>query len=135
MSEEEGKGKTGFFFCILGGILLIISGSSGNIGFLKEIANILNSVVIAYIITVLGIIASLGGISVIAGTIIAYYGRKRLGKFIIGLGAGMGLIGLIINILLTVLSAGISGLIGIFASLSTISGFGILLSIFGRMKM
>ena len=50
----------------------------------------------SFVLQALNFIASLGGVAVIVGGILIYVGRKKLGKFIIGIGAGMGLIGFLI---------------------------------------
>lgn len=78
---------------------------------------------------VLIIIASLGGVAVICGGILIGVGRTSVGKLLIGLGTGTGLIGLILAIVLPGLQQG-----GMKLALGTSSGIvGIILSILARM--
>ena len=85
--------------------------------------NILDVLLIA-----LGVIASLGGISVLVGTYMIRKGRKGTGKFIVGLGASMGLIGLILLIATTVIGReGLTGTYQLLAGMATgASGLGVL---------
>lgn len=88
---------------LIAGILLLISGISGLAtwetinDFVTE--NIADDHVIQIIFSVLIFIASLGGIAVIAGGILIGKDNVRTGKFAIALGAGLGLIGLIVSII------------------------------------
>jgi hypothetical protein len=88
--------------------------------------------------TILGYIAAGGGFSVIVGALIAAFGPDRIGRIVIGIGIGTGLIGLII-ILITNLIAGvsISDLPNIFLSAfnGTYGLAGVLISIFSRMRL
>ena len=79
-----------------------------------------------------------GGISVIVGALIVSMNRYRLGKFIIGIGAGMGLIGLIIFIIINLIQGVIvAEFIGIILGILNGSyGFlGVILTIIARMKL
>ena len=90
------------------------------------------------LLTILRYIAAGGGISVIVGSLIAAYGPDRIGRIVIGIGIGTGLISLII-ILITNLIAGmsISELPNIFLSAfnGTYGLAGVLISIFSRMRL
>ncbi|MFX1426283.1 MAG: hypothetical protein ACFFBE_07510, partial [Promethearchaeota archaeon] len=92
------ENKKWIILCIIGGILMIISSTVGSITFFETIFSLLEAVVgedvaniISLVIQILGYIAIGGGISVIFGAIIVAMEHYRLGKFIIGIGAGMGL--------------------------------------------
>ena len=130
--------------CIIGGILMIISRTIGSVGFYGTIFNYLSlwvpeaAPVISIILQIFTWIAMGGGVSVIIGAILCGKGSYGTGKFIIGMGAGMGLLGLIISLIM--------GLIGgtFLADMTAIVtdilngsyGFvGVILTIIARMKL
>ncbi|MCP4760694.1 MAG: hypothetical protein GY870_02860 [archaeon] len=85
---------------IAGGICLYFAeviGSAGYIGtFLGYISPLINNptalTIIGYILDILYFLASWGGITVIGGSILMGIGQNRIGRFIIYLGMGTGLI-------------------------------------------
>ncbi len=90
------------YLCILGGILMIIGSTTGDPGFIAELFNIGSKylgekAVIPFLVflVIFKIIALGGGISVIIGAIIVAKNHYKLGKLIIGIGAGLGLFGLL----------------------------------------
>lgn len=117
---------------ILAGILLLIAGMSGLATWedIKTfvINNITNNFVIQIVFAILIFIASLGGISVVAGGIFIGKEKIRTGKFLISMGAGIGLIGLIVTIIVALYQNSLT--LGSFFSIGTI---GIILSIAARM--
>jgi len=83
-------------------------------------------------------IAMGGGISVIIGALIVALGSYGIGKFIIGLGAGMGLIGLIIYLITSFIAGSmIADVIGLLLQILNGSyGFlGVILTIIARRKL
>ena len=89
---------------IIGGSLLITAGIIGSIGFYGTLIELVTPYVpadglvfIEIALKVLNYLASLGGIAVIAGAILLGMDRERLGKIIIGIGMGTGLISFIIE--------------------------------------
>ena len=129
---------------IAGGILMIYAGVSGSIGifqtlaeYAKEYLEPSQASILETILIVLGFIASLGGISVLAGVYLIKKRRKGTGKFIIGIGPGMGLIGLILLLITTIIGgAGLTGAYQLLAAMATgASGLGVLLTILGRMRV
>ena len=79
-----------------------------------------------------------GGIAVIAGALIIAIDHFHIGKFIIGFGAGMGLIGLIIFILISLIQGAIvAEFVGIVIGIINGSyGFlGVILTIIARLKL
>ncbi|UCF49830.1 MAG: hypothetical protein JSU91_08790, partial [Thermoplasmatales archaeon] len=86
---------------LVAGIFLIIGGISGLATWetIKDFVteHIADNNIIQVVFAILIFIASLGGISVIAGGILIGKSKVRLGKLIITLGAGLGLIGLIFS--------------------------------------
>lgn len=88
-----------FLLSIVGGALLIVSGTRGPIGILVIILEKINLITQdPLILTVAGIVAlflvilsSLGGFVVILGGYMIYKNHKGTGKMLIGLGAGVGI--------------------------------------------
>ncbi len=141
--KEEGR-TLGILMLIIGGILMCYAGVTGSIGIFETIVDYAKvhlgsteATILELLIVVLGVIASLGGLSVLAGAYMVKKGRKGTGKFIVGIGTGMGLIGLILLIITTIM--GSDGLTGTYLLISGMasgaSGLGVLLSIFGRMRV
>ena len=80
-----------------------------------------------------------GGISVVVGSIITFKALK-LGKLIIGLGAGMGLIGFIIFIVTGIISGSLTGtvleiIIGLLLGPASYGIIGVFITIFARKAM
>jgi hypothetical protein len=117
---------------IVAGILLIISGISGMATWetIKNYVtnNIIDNSIVQIVFAVLIFIASLGGLSVIAGGALIGKNKIGLGKLLITLGAGMGLIGLIFSILVAFTEDSLT--LGSFFSIGAI---GLILSIIARM--
>jgi len=127
------KNKTAMLIAIVAGILLLIEGVSGLATWQTirdfvikyiEPGNEIAQIVFAILI----FIASLGGISVILGGLLIGKNNVRTGKFLIMLGAGIGLIGLIVSIIITITQGSLE--LGAFF---TIGAIGIILSIVARM--
>ena len=116
---------------VTAGVLLLISGTSGAASW-ETIAAFVTEYLtddhwVRLILAGLIGIASLGGISVICGAILVGCGRITTGKLIIGIGAGIGLIGFAIGLLVTVSQGG-----SVMAQYSSLGGIGLLLSILAR---
>ncbi|MFX1324457.1 MAG: hypothetical protein ACFE8N_05840 [Promethearchaeota archaeon] len=98
--------KKWILLCVIGGTLMILGSTVGNINFFETVYGVLEGVltsqlwldIIRYGLNIMAFIAAGGGITVIVGAMIVGLGNYRIGKFIIGLGAGLGLIGFIIFI-------------------------------------
>ena len=129
--------KKWVWLCILGGILMIISSAVGSVSFFALVFGIASDLLgeevalaLSIVLTIFAIIAALGGVAVIIGVILVTRDKIGLGKFIIGLGAGMGLIGLIIFII----SSFMAGVLAIIYALIN-GGYGlrgVILTIFAR---
>ena len=117
---------------IIAGILLLIAGLSGMATWtaIKEfvIEHVADNEIIQYVFAILIFIASLGGIAVIIGGLLIGKDKIRTGKFIIALGAGLGLIGLTFSVIVAYLGESLT--IGSFLSIGAI---GLILSIIARM--
>lgn len=125
------KNSTAMKIAIIAGILLLISGINGIAAWetIKEFvtSNIADHFIIQIIFAILLFIASLGGLSVIAGGVLIGKGKVGTGKLLISLGAGLGLIGLIIAIYIGYSESSLT--IGSFFSIGAI---GLILSIIAR---
>ncbi|MFB0505020.1 MAG: hypothetical protein ACETWE_14475 [Candidatus Bathyarchaeia archaeon] len=104
MSDE---GKNASRLSILSGILLIISGTHGSVGvygvilavLMLLVKNVLLLSILRVVALILILLASLGGVSVIVGGSLIRKSRIRLGKFVIGIGSGMSIPGLVLTLL------------------------------------
>ncbi|MFX1316152.1 MAG: hypothetical protein ACFE9T_09835 [Promethearchaeota archaeon] len=139
------KNISWILLCIIGGILMIISSIVGSIAFFETLFSLIEADVgedvakiVSLVVQILAYIAMGGGISVIIGALIVAMDHYRLGKFIIGIGAGMGLISLIIFFISGIAEGTIveeiEGIINGIAHGSY--GFlGVVLTIIARMKL
>lgn len=139
------ENKKWILLCIIGGILMIISSVVGSIAFFETMFSAIEADVgedvakiVSLVIQILGYVAMGGGISVIIGALIFAMDHYRLGKFLISLGAGMGLISLIIFFISGIFEGSIVEEVeGIVSGIAHGSyGFlGILLTIIARIKL
>ena len=127
------RNKVAMYLAIVAGILLLGIGVTGAATW-ETIRNFVATFLgghwaIILLFQVLILIASLGGVAVICGGILIGAGRTFIGRLLIELGVGTGLIGLILAIVLPGLQQGDMKL-----ALGTSSGIvGIILSILARM--
>jgi hypothetical protein len=128
------KNSKVFGIAVVAGILLLIAGVSGLATWetIKEFVTeyVIDNGIVQVIFAILIFIASLGGISVIIGGFLIWKEKIGLGKFLISLGAGLGLIGLIFSIIVGIIEG--SFVIGSFFS---IGGIGLILSIIARLMV
>ncbi|MFX1286392.1 MAG: hypothetical protein ACFFB5_22345 [Promethearchaeota archaeon] len=90
---------------------------------------------IRFFVLICAFFGAFGGFSVILGAIFIYKNHITLGKFIVGLGAGVGLISFIFLLVVATLM-GLWAILGLLWVLSTNIGWmGVVLSIYGRMKV
>ena len=139
------ENKKWIILCIIGGILMIISSVVGSIAFFETLFSLIEADVgedvakiVALVIQILAYVAMGGGISVIIGALIVAMDHYRLGKFNISLGAGMGLISLIIFLISGIFEGTIlDDIEGIVLGIVNGSyGFlGIMLTIIARLKL
>ncbi len=123
--------------CALGGVLMIIGSVTGDVTVYRMIFDFASeylsgdiSAVFSIVLTILGLIAAGGGFTVLAGVGVVASGHSLAGKIIVGLGAGMGIIGLIIMLVTGAISGTLTQRI-----FSIGPGFiGVLLTIFARLK-
>ena len=125
--------------CILGGILMILSSIIGSVSFFALVFGIASDLlgseaayILSTVLIIFAFIAGLGGIAVILGVILVVRDKIGLGKFIIGLGAGMGLIGFIIFIITSIMAGPLAI---IYALINGSYGLlGVIFTIFARRK-
>lgn len=124
---------------LIGGFLLFQVSWVGSIGFIADIALYAQTYfpaaaeVITLVLTILLYIAALGGIAVIIGGIMIAMDRVGTGKFVIGLGAGVGLFGLIITLIEAYLAGGVAALTDFLTLVSqSIAWIGVIMSIVAR---
>jgi len=140
------ENKKWMILCGIGGILMILGSTVGDVSFFATIFAIINDAnpalapILGLILRVFNYIALGGGISVIIGTIIIALNHYGIGKFIISLGAGMGLIGLVVYMItgIYVGTLSIELLMWMIGLLSLNGGFGflgVILTIIGRFKL
>ncbi|HEC39378.1 MAG TPA: hypothetical protein ENI29_14155 [bacterium] len=124
---------------------MTISSVVGSVGFYGRLISLLSGFVtpeiqqvFAIILTVFGYIAMAGGISVIIGALVAGYSSDFAGRFIIGMGIGVGLFSLI-TLLITSIYGGtsIDNLPTVFlTAFNGIYGLiGVVISIIGRIRL
>ena len=115
------KNQTPMILCILGGLLLHASHFTGGVNSIVFLWIFLSAIpalapylsIIGIILLILYAIAYLGGISVIVGGVLLTTSHVRLGKFIIAIAAGFGLISLILVIIWVVLVGGLLALLAL----------------------
>ncbi len=135
---------SGLLFLVAGGFLLIISGATGNVGWLERLVDFLSLLLIPaqlevaqMLLTILWYVASLGGVAVLIGAYLIKKSRQSLGKFIVGLGAGVGVTNLALLLIPVYLSGGgnFQAWLLILSIASTTNGLGLLLTILGRLRV
>jgi len=130
----DSKNKNAIIIAIIAGILLLISGISGLATWesIKEFVaqNVIDNGIVQIVFAILIFIASLGGLSVIIGGLLIGKEKIRTGKLFITLGAGLGLIGLLVSIIIAIMENNL--IIGSYFSIGMI---GLILSIIARMMI
>jgi len=124
------------YMAIVGGILILIGGGTGMAGFLQELSDIIQEMLgsknqtIETIFWILIVIAALGGLAVIIGGLLFLKNYIIVGKILIALGAGFGIIGLILGLISAVYQG---DELKYFAWLTTsLMGIGFILSLIAR---
>ena len=137
--------KLGTILCLIGGVLMIVGSAIGSVyiyiliyAFAKSHLTGATSTAMGIIITIIIFIAMGGGFSVVIGTILFMRDHEKLGKLLITIRAGMGLIGLIIFFIMLIYTWTVVSTLGslILATINGSYGFaGVLLTIYGRIKL
>jgi len=126
------RNRLGSILAVMGGIFLLVAGSVGMAPLLEDISDIVEEKItenntVKTIFKVLIFFAALGGLSVILGGIMMHLEFKWPAKILIMLGAGIGIIGLVIGLIISYLS----GSAGDYMDnlLTTFGGIGAVLAI------
>ena len=119
-----------FIFGIISSILLIISGTTGITTWIKIqefILNYVNSNIINLSFVIIFIIASLGGVSVFIGSLLVLKKKYFIGRWLITLGTGVGLISFFLKLFLSIIKLEFS-----VNSYLSISSLGILFALISQ---
>ena len=130
------RNKVAGTLALVGGLLILIAGGTGMAAFLSDLKDIIEDLMgssnqtLETIFWILIFIAALGGISVMIGGLLIIKNHVVIGKILIALGAGMGIIGLILSLITTTYR----GESGEFLTWLTTSfmGIGLILSLIAR---
>lgn len=131
MYKIKRNDKAAALLGIFSAILLFISGSTGVNTWLNTrdlILNYVSSVFIELIFIFILIIASLGSISVFLGSILILKKHPLVGKLLISIGSGAGLLGFLSNLYISFISNNIN----VYSYLS-ISSLGIILALIAQL--
>lgn len=133
------ENQKAFLFCLIGGILLIIANAIASLGLYETIITHASELfpdaaeLMGMILNVLLYIVGLGGVAVVIGAFLIGAGRTGLGKFIVGIAAGLSFFGLIISLVEIVLVSGVAGVINFLGVVSQAPGWvGAFLTVLGR---
>jgi hypothetical protein len=108
---------------LVGGILLLMEGATGSIGFLSLIQEANTIPELADFIWIIDLV----------GGYLMTTDRVGTGKFVVGIGAGMGLIGLLISLYPILTAYGVGGVVDFLTIASQSAGWvGAVLTIIGR---
>jgi hypothetical protein len=128
--------KSAVILAFVGGALLIIAGVTGSVGIVgKAIEYLIDQLggptadILSIVLQALNFIADLGGVAVIFGGVLIYMERKRVAKFVIGIGAGMGLIGFLITLISALFHGWAYTLAFLFFIFQSLGWIGVILSI------
>lgn len=139
------RNKGSIVACLIGGILMLIASIVGTAVVYVIIVDFMSkrfpkyAVYLQIILAICIFIALGGGISVIIGAIISIK-TLGIGKWIIGLGAGMGLIGFITFIVTGIIAGTLTGtiieiIIGLLLGPASYGIIGVFITIFARRAM
>lgn len=135
------RNQTPFALCLIGGLFLIGANYTSGIGTIALIYILVHSIaalapfylLIDILLFILLIIVWSGGIAVILGGFLLTTSHVRLGKLIIGVAAGFGIISFILIIIGVIVTSGWAGLLVLtWLILHTAWALGLVLTIIAR---
>jgi len=135
------KNQTPFALCIIGGLFLIVAGYNHGISTIFLIYAVVHAIaalapfyfIIDAILLVLGLIAWAGGYAVIIGGYLLTTSHVRLGKILIMIAAGFGIISFILTLLWFLIAGGWVGLLFLaWLILNSMWALGLVLTIIAR---
>lgn len=131
--------KVPFVLCLIGGAFMIYAGVVGSVGIWADLIILASSLapaladILFWVLVILINIASLGGFGVILGGYLMTTNRFGTGKFVVGIAAGMGLIGFIILLAQMYMAVGFAAFFAIFNLISSSAGaLGVVITIVAR---
>ncbi|TFG05017.1 hypothetical protein EU538_11765 [Candidatus Thorarchaeota archaeon] len=132
-----------FVLCIIGGLLLIVAGYSQGVSTIVLLYQLAHSIaplspvypIIDLVLFFLWIIAWLGGFAVIAGGYLLTTTHVTLGKLIIAVATGFGIISFILTLFYVGITSGLAGLLVLTLSIiNTAWALGLVLTVVARAK-
>lgn len=132
------------FLAIIAGVIAFITEITGNVRLYEKIFAIASqylppetppqtAIAFGWVLLILGFLAGLGGITVVAGGVMILAYRIGLGKFLIGSGIGISFIGIIVKIITAAIGGVVMAqILGLIALILTLQGVAIVLSIIAR---
>lgn len=135
------RNRDPFLLCLISGLILIAVGYNEGTGTIALIYGFLNAIpaldpifpLIGIILFILWVIAWLGGIAIIIGGILLTARHVRLGKWIIAIAAGFGIISLVLVVFWVTWNSGLAGLLVLtWLIMHTAWAFALLLTIVAR---
>ncbi len=107
--------RNAFILCLVGGVLLFASGASGVIGLIDELAEALREILeFSLVLTLENIMAGLASITIISGIVVIIGGvilttsEVRIGRIIVNLAIAVGIIGLLMILVQSVMTGTLS---------------------------
>ncbi|RDE15345.1 MAG: hypothetical protein C4K48_04700 [Candidatus Thorarchaeota archaeon] len=107
--------RNAFILCLVGGVLLFASGASGVIGLIDELAEALREILeFSLVLTLENIMAGLASITIISGVVVIVGGvmlttsEVRAGRIIVNLAIAVGIIGLLMILVQSVMTGTLS---------------------------
>jgi hypothetical protein len=135
------KNQTPFALCVIAGLFLIIAGYDHGVRTIILIYGVVHTIsaltpyyfIIDAALIILGLIAWSGGYAVLIGGYLLTTSHVRLGKFLIMIAAGFGIISFILTILWFFLAGGWVGLLFLaWLILNSLWAIGLILTIIAR---
>ncbi|MGQ4912546.1 MAG: hypothetical protein ACP6KW_10290 [Candidatus Thorarchaeota archaeon] len=135
------RNQTAFALCLIGGVMLLLANYTQGVATIVLVYQFVHSLpalaplypLIDVVLVFLWIIAWSGGLSVILGGALLTTSHVRLGKFIIAVAAGFGLISLILTIVWVFWASGWAGLLILsWLVMNTPWALGLILTIIAR---
>ena len=134
------RNKVAAVLALVSGILLIVSGYNVNLGIYRAIESGLQQYTSQEIrefavipVNILGLVAQLGGIAVLAGALLFFKNRISSGKLLVMIGTGQGIIMVVVGLVIELLQGGFLSANNYVLWLATSAiGLGIIFSIVAR---
>ena len=135
------KNQTPFVLCLIGGLFLILAGYDHGVRTIFLVYGVAHTIsalapyyfIIDSILLILGLIAWSGGYTVILGGYLLTTSHVRVGKFLISIAAGFGLISFILTIVWVFIVAGWAGLLVLgWLIMNSVWAIGLVLTIIAR---